>query len=152
AVRPSCHLSWTLLAGIGAVESNHGRFRGAVLRPDGTSQPRIVGVPLAGTSTERIADPDRGALDGDRTYDRAVGAMQFIPSTWKTWAVDADRDGRADPYDIDDAALAAAYYLCANGRDLGTADGWWNAVLSYNQVTRYASAVYANADRYGPAS
>ena len=147
--QPNCHLSWTLLAGIGAVESNHGRHGGANLLADGSSQPKIVGVQLSGATTERITDTDQGKLDGDPQFDRAVGAMQFIPATWKTWAVDADNDGKADPYDLDDAALSAAYYLCAGGRDLGTGSGWWSAVLSYNNLTPYATKVYAEADRYG---
>jgi membrane-bound lytic murein transglycosylase B len=78
-----------------------------------------------------------------------MGAMQFIPSTWKKWGTDADADGRADPYDLDDAALSAAYYLCANGRDLGTGEGWWQAVLSYNNLEQYADDVYQRANRYG---
>ena len=141
-----------MLAGIGAVESNHGRYRGAVLRPDGTTTPRIVGIPLDGTRSLRIADTDDGRLDGNRQYDQAMGPMQFIPSTWSRWATDADADRNTDPYDIDDAALTAGRYLCANGRNLALGRDWWSAVLSYNNVPRYASAVYARADRYGRAS
>jgi len=150
--QPNCNLSWTLLAGIGEVESDHGRHGDSRLNPDGTSEPRIVGVPLDGNRTELIPDTDQGALDGDRRFDRAVGAMQFIPSTWSRWAVDGDGDGRTDPYDLDDATLAAGYYLCANGRDLSTSGGWWNAVLSYNNLTPYADRVFAAADGYGRAS
>jgi hypothetical protein len=150
--QPNCRLSWTTLAGIGSIESNHGRHGGAQLMPDGSSQPRIVGIQLTGETTERITDSDQGRLDGDPLYDRAVGAMQFIPSTWAKWGIDADNDGRADPYDLDDAALSAGYYLCAGGRDLATGSGWWSAVLSYNNVGPYAAKVYAEADRYGRTS
>jgi hypothetical protein len=147
--QPQCHLSWTLLAGIGAVESNHGRHAGAVLRADGTSQPPVLGVPLDGSTTEYIGDTDHGALDGNAKVDVAVGPMQFIPSTWKRWAADADGDHRTDPFDIDDAALTAGLYLCASGRDLATGAGWWAAVLSYNHLTKYATKVYSETDRYG---
>jgi hypothetical protein len=147
--QPKCRLSWTLLAGIGSVETNHGRHAGAQLLPNGTTQPRITGIPLDGTTTDRITDTDDGKLDGNAQFDQAMGPMQFIPSTWQRWAADADGDKKADPYDIDDAALAAGYYLCANGRDLGTGSGWWAAVLSYNHITRYATKVYAESDRYG---
>jgi membrane-bound lytic murein transglycosylase B len=75
--------------------------------------------------------------------------MQFIPSTWTRYAVDADRDGVADPQDIDDAALAAATYLCAGGRDLSTVDGWWAAIMSYNNVSVYATNVFGAANDYG---
>jgi hypothetical protein len=84
ATDPSCGLHWSVLAGIGRVESNHGRFAGAVLGSDGRSRPPVIGIPLDGThDTALIPDTDRGLLDGDTVYDRAVGAMQFIPSTWE---------------------------------------------------------------------
>lgn len=55
-------------------------------------------------------DTDRGSLDRDPTYDRAVGPMQFIPGTWRRVGVDANGDGVKDPQDIGDAATAAAVY------------------------------------------
>jgi hypothetical protein len=149
--RPKCHLSWTVLAGIGAVESDHGRYH-AELQPDGTSLPPIIGVPLAGIGTERVGDTDHGALDGDRNVDRAIGPMQFLPGTWKAWAADADGDGKANPYDIDDAALSAANYLCAGDGDLATGAGWSAAVFSYNHIPAYVERVYNFADAYGRAS
>ncbi|HEX2771798.1 MAG TPA: lytic murein transglycosylase [Micromonosporaceae bacterium] len=150
---PGCHLSWTTLAAIGLVESNHGRANGAALAPDGQALPQIVGLPLDGQGgRQRIADTDRGQLDGDPVLDRAVGPMQFIPSTWLQAGLDADNDGANNPHDIDDAALAAANYLCGNGRDLATARDWWAAILSYNDVRRYAQSVFDAANRYGAAS
>jgi len=150
--KPRCRLSWTLLAGIGAVESNHGRYGGATLRPDGTSSRPIIGVPLAGVGVDLVRDTDGGTLDGDRVHDRAIGPMQFLPETWRTWSVDGDGDGRADPYDIDDAALAAGYYLCAGEQNLASGNGWSSAVFSYNHVPEYVERVYEFADAYGRAS
>jgi membrane-bound lytic murein transglycosylase B len=150
---PRCKLSWTLLAGIGKIESNHGRYGGASLLADGTSRPQIIGVPLNGSpGLMTIADTDGGRLDGDRAHDRAVGPMQFIPSTWARSGADANRDGREDPFNINDAALAAAGYLCSDGRDLTTSQGWTDAVLSYNHTAEYVRSVYGNADGYARTS
>jgi membrane-bound lytic murein transglycosylase B len=154
AEHPGCHLNWTTLAGIGSVESNHGRHGGTSLGPDGRAAPPIVGPPLDGSGGNKaIRDTDGGVLDGDRLWDRAVGPMQFIPSTWAHWGVRANGDGGApDPENIDDATLAAARYLCAGERDMTTGAGWWQAVLSYNNTTGYAQLVYRAAERYSQAS
>ena len=144
-----CNLSWVTIAGLARIESNHGRYRGAQVLPSGDVTPRIIGVPLDGTSGNRtITDTDGGALDGDRTLDRAVGPLQFIPSTWARWRSDGNNDGRADPNNIFDVALAAGRYLCAGGRDLATGEGWRSAVLSYNYSDEYGRRVYAAAQAY----
>ncbi|GAA1656039.1 hypothetical protein GCM10009765_01610 [Fodinicola feengrottensis] len=140
---PGCHISWTLLAGIGRAESDHGREGGAVLQPDGSSSKPIIGIQLTA-----IKDTDGGLIDGDKVYDRAVGPMQFIPSTWKLYAVDANGDGKADPFNINDASLASARLLCSDNRDLKTGVGWGAAVYSYNHLNSYVENVYKYADQY----
>ncbi len=150
---PSCHLTWTTLAAIGKVESGHGTANGATLTPSGQAFPHIVGLPLDGQGGRmRITDTDDGQMDGDPTYDRAVGPMQFIPTTWTSSGVDADNDGIKDPHDIDDAALAAANYLCGSSRNLQDPQDWWGAILSYNDVRRYAQDVFNAANDYGTRS
>jgi len=147
---PRCKLTWTTLAGIAKIESNHGRTNGALLQEDGKSLPAIVGPPLDGQSgRQAIPDTDGGTLDTDRTWDRAVGPMQFLPSTWKQVGVDADNDGVIDINDIDDASLTAAAYLCANGRDLSTLEGWNAAIHSYNVPEEYRAAVFNATNDYG---
>jgi hypothetical protein len=145
---PGCGIDWALLAGIGREESDHGQFAGAVLHVDGVSTPRIIGIPLNGSGTALIRDTDGGRLDGDTVYDRAVGPMQFIPSTWALYGVDANGDGVADVFNINDAALAAARYLCDAGGDLRTHAGQVAAILSYNQSDQYLAQVLALADAY----
>ena len=46
--------------------------------------------------------------------------MQFIPSTWALYGADGNGDGVADPFNIFDAAAAAAHYLCRAGGNLQT--------------------------------
>lgn len=146
---PSCHLTWATLAGIGRVESNNGQFAGAHLLPNGQESKPVIGVPLDGTGGVRdLPDSDQGRYDGDAVHDHAVGPMQFLPSTWIDYGVDASGDGKADPENINDAALAAANYLCVGGRDMGTASGWWSGLLSYNDSDEYGQKVFGLADGY----
>ncbi|MBW0092390.1 lytic murein transglycosylase [Pseudonocardia sp. KRD-184] len=153
AETPGCRLSWTTLAGIARVESDHGGLGRSQLGDDGRPEPRIVGVPLDGSSGVReILDTDGGALDGDTTYDRAVGPLQFLPTTWEVYGADGDGDGVRDPHQIDDAARGAAAYLCAEGRDTADGTGWWDGVLAYNRSGEYARLVWAAADRYAGAA
>jgi hypothetical protein len=98
---------------------------------------------LNGAGFAAIPDTDHGALDGDPVWDRAVGPMQFIPSTWRRWAADGNHDGIADPENVYDAGLAAGRYLCADGRDLSTAGGLQSAILSYNYSDTYLRLVSA---------
>ncbi|MGH1563940.1 lytic murein transglycosylase [Mumia sp. DW29H23] len=148
---PACRLGWTTLAGIGWVESQHGTLDGNALLADGRSREPILGPALDGS--EGVAalpsSPEDSAVHGDAVWDRAVGPMQFIGSTWARWGSDGDGDGSSDRTDIDDAAYAAARYLCSNGDDLTTGSGWTAAVRSYNHSDAYVAAVLAAADEYG---
>ncbi len=146
---PSCHITWALVAAIGRVESDHGRYGGNVLSAEGVATPGIFGLPLNGShDTALISDTDGGGYDHDPVYDRAVGPMQFIPSTWDIVGVDADGDGQKNPQDIDDAALATAVYLCAGSQDLGTTEGQKSAVFSYNHSEQYVALVLSIMNAY----
>ncbi len=149
AADPSCHIDWALLAAFGRVESNHARFGGNQLDAAGVAQPGIIGIPLDGTNgTARILDSDGGRLDRDGVYDRAVGPMQFIPSTWRSMGVDADRDGVKNPQDMADSATATAVYVCSGPGDLNRRDDLYRAIMRYNASDAYASKVTALAAAY----
>jgi membrane-bound lytic murein transglycosylase B len=75
----------------------------------------------------------------------AIGWMQFLPSTWEAWGVDANGDGVRDPYDPEDAIFAAARYLNASGMPTDT----YSAIFSYNHADWYVAEVLANASCYG---
>ena len=146
---PDCHLRWSLVAAIGQVESDHGRFGGATVLTDGTTSPRIVGIALNGRGdVAAIRDTDRGVFDGDKVWDRAVGPLQFLPSTWAVAGVDGDQDGNRNPFDFHDAALATASYLCAGAGDMRVRSEARAAVYRYNHSDAYVDLVLQIAAAY----
>ncbi|HWB68875.1 MAG TPA: lytic murein transglycosylase [Solirubrobacterales bacterium] len=76
----------------------------------------------------------------------AQGWMQFMPSTWESYGVDANGDGVKDPYNPEDAIFAAARYLSAAGMPADT----YNAIFAYNHADWYVAEVLSNADCYAP--
>jgi hypothetical protein len=113
-------LSWTVLAGIGKVESNHGR----------STAPGV----LTGTNTAGAAGPMQFGVGGK------------AGNTWAAYGMDGDLppDGVADVYHAPDAIYAAARYLCANGAQQNLEQ----ALLAYNHATWYVTEVLAQAQRY----
>jgi hypothetical protein len=149
AADPTCNLGWELIGAIGRVESDHGQYGGNSLGSDGVSTPGIYGPELNGQNgTQAIMDTDGGQLDHDTVYDRAVGPMQFIPSTWSSVKVDADGDGQRNPQDIDDASLATAVYLCSGTDDLSGRAGQQAAVFRYNHSQAYVDLVLRIMEAY----
>ncbi|MCT9088241.1 lytic transglycosylase domain-containing protein [Streptomyces sp. ASQP_92] len=144
--RPNCHLPWQLLGGIGKVESGHAN--GGRVDVNGTTLTPILGPVLNGAGFANITDTDGGAYDGDKVHDRAVGPMQFIPSTWASSGRDGNGDGVKDPNNVYDASLAAGFYLCGGGRDLAVKADLDKAILSYNQSQEYLTTVTTWFDFY----
>jgi hypothetical protein len=113
---------WTLLAGIGSIETDHGRSTAAGVQS---------GVNFAGC---------------------CAGPMQFLvtprPSTWDAYGVDGDHDGDKDVYDPRDAIPGAARYLKASGApgDLH------RAIFAYNHSEAYVQQVLAKMREYGASS
>jgi murein DD-endopeptidase MepM/ murein hydrolase activator NlpD len=77
----------------------------------------------------------------------AIGWMQFLPSTWASYAVDGNGDGRRDPFDPWDAIFTAARYLRTSGAPVD----WHRAVLAYNHAEWYFRQVADRARGYGAA-
>ncbi|MGZ5334789.1 MAG: lytic murein transglycosylase [Solirubrobacterales bacterium] len=74
----------------------------------------------------------------------AMGWMQFIPSSWQAYGVDANEDGRKDPYNPVDAICAAARYLKA----AGASEDLRRAIFAYNHADWYVDEVLLYANQY----
>jgi len=108
-----------VLAAIGKIETDHGRSRAP------------------------------GVRAGVNAYGCCAGPMQFNlrngpPSTWDTYGIDGNRDGRRSPYDPEDAIPAAARYLRASGAPAN----YRRAIYAYNHADWYVNDVLAQADAY----
>jgi soluble lytic murein transglycosylase-like protein len=75
----------------------------------------------------------------------AVGWMQFLPSTWKRYGVDANHDGRRDPYNPVDAIFSAARYLKAARAQTDVRQ----AIFAYNHADWYVDSVLMRASLLG---
>ncbi len=141
STQPGCGLTWNLLAGIGRIESGHASS--GRTDPAGTTTTPIFGPALDGTlpGNEVIKEADGG-------FVRALGPMQFLPSTWVHYAADGNGDGAADPHNVFDAALAAGKYLCSGGLNLRDAAQELRAVLRYNNSMSYAANVLSWSAAY----
>jgi murein DD-endopeptidase MepM/ murein hydrolase activator NlpD len=130
-------IDWVYIAALGKIESQHGLMNGGQVLADGDA-PGIYGIALDGThGTQAIRDTDDGHYDLDTTWDRAVGPMQMIPSTWEAYKVDGNGDGQMSPQNFYDAAAAAASLLKANGAP-GDMD---KAYRAYNNSAAYVTSV-----------
>jgi membrane-bound lytic murein transglycosylase B len=150
-ITDACDVEWETLAGIGQVESRHGQpDADHGIAPDGTVTPPIRGRALDGTGgTQTIPDTDGGELDGDPTWDRAIGPLQFIPTTWQELGRDGNGDGSADPDNLFDAALTAVAHLCLREPgDYDVRDQLRRALIAYNASGEYADEVMDWMDRY----
>ena len=142
---PGCGVSWNLLAGIGRIESSHAN--GGATDARGTAVRPIYGPVLDGSlpGNEIIVQSNAG---GRPNYARAMGPMQFLPGTWSRYASDGDGDGKADPQNLFDAALATARYLCSGGLNLRNQSQVLTAILRYNNSMAYAQNVMGWAAAY----
>ena len=93
---------------------------------------------------ERGVDPlgIRGSIYG------AIGLCQFMPSNLSSYGVDADKDGRVDPFVTKDAIYSIANYLNKHGWKCNIdREGKRQAVFAYNNSTVYVNTILAVADK-----
>jgi membrane-bound lytic murein transglycosylase B len=75
----------------------------------------------------------------------AFGMAQFIPSSYRKYAVDGNNDGIIDLFDFTDAFASIANYLQAYGWEKNNSEKNWNAVYAYNHCDDYVKAIFAYA-------
>lgn len=161
-----CAIDWATIAGISEVESIHGTLGNRFITANGSLSRPLLGVLLDGGASEadgvidpsvaaesgvtttsnfaRIPDSDGGLWDGSAEYDRALGPMQFLPSTWRRYGADGNGDDVNDPHNIYDASKGAALYLCAVAKEIDSGD--LNLRLrSYNDSQTYVNKVMDGA-------
>ena len=110
-------LPWSVLAGIGTVESDNGKS-------------------------------DAPGVHSGQNFAGAEGPMQFLPTTFAQYAVNADPGHPLGPYDPADAIYTAATMLCAKGARGGSPTGIEQAVFAYNHVQWYVTDVMSWAAKY----
>ncbi len=139
---PGCQISWTLLAAIGRVESNHGRFGGAAAR---LRRRLPSGDPRPAARRRRCLRRDRGQRQRRPGPRQGLGpgrGPDAVPAqTWQSVARDGDGDGKMNPDDIDDSALGSAVYLCGAGGSLADPAGMARAAFRYNHSDYYVQLV-----------
>ncbi|MEU4607583.1 bifunctional lytic transglycosylase/C40 family peptidase [Kribbella sp. NPDC023972] len=142
---PNCHgLRWQILAGIAQIESNNAA--GHAISEAGDVTPPIIGPALdgsgAGGNLTPVNDTDQGVWDRDTNFDRAVGVLQFIPSSWRVYGRDGNNDSIKDPHNVFDNAAGAVVHLCGTGdKDFSTPETLRQALYGYNQSWSYVSKV-----------
>ena len=150
-----CEVGWTTLAGIGWVESQHGTIGGRALRPSGRPSRPILGPALDGHGQFAAiqATPGSRAFHADWYWEHAVGPMQFLPASWRTWATDGDGDGSRRPgRPRRRGGHGRAVPLRRRRRPDHRGLGWQAAILSYNHAEEYVDAVRAAAMEYADRS
>lgn len=92
------------------------------------------------------AESGKAYITTVRSYAGAQGPLQFMPGTWRTYAVDGNGDGTADVYNAEDAIYGAAKLLAANGAASGNVH---QALLAYNHAEWYVQKVLNLAREIG---
>ena len=91
-----------------------------------------------------------GTLDVRDLYGSWAGAFgwaQFIPSSYRSLAIDGNGDGTINLYHAPDVIHSVAYYLSQGGYRAGSSARIKKALKSYNPSNEYANSIYALSRR-----
>jgi cell wall-associated NlpC family hydrolase len=115
----------------------------AALRPIWQAAGNAYGIPWEVLGAINKVETDFGRNLGPSSAG-AIGWMQFMPSTWARWGIDANGDGVADPNNPTDAIFSAARYLAGCGGQIDIT----RAVSCYNHSAVYVNEVLGLAGLY----
>lgn len=116
------------------------------LRPLYQAAAAQFGIPWQLIEAVHEVESGKSGSTGKRSYAGATGPMQFMPGTWRSYAVDGDGDGDADITDLTDAIYTGARYLANSGADEGRID---DALFNYNHSAAYVNKVKSIAIEIG---
>jgi cell wall-associated NlpC family hydrolase len=123
--------------------SQNGPMSFAALRSIWQAAGNTYGIPWEVLAAINKVETDFGQNLGPSSAG-AIGWMQFMPSTWARWGIDANGDGIADPDNPTDAIFSAAHYLAGCGGQFNISA----AVYCYNHATWYVNEVLGLAAMY----
>ncbi len=115
-------------------------------RPVYQAAAQQFGIPWQLIEAVHEVETGKSGSTAKRSYAGAQGPMQFMPGTWRAYAVDGNGDGEADITDVTDAIYTGANYLAKSGADEGRYD---DALFNYNHSTAYVSKVKTIAYEIG---
>lgn len=124
-------------------QKQSGAMSFAALRPIWQAAGNTYGIPWEVLAAINKVETDFGANLGPSSAG-AIGWMQFMPSTWARWGIDANGDGIADPNNPTDAIFSAARYLAGCGGQFDIV----RAVYCYNHASWYVNEVLGLASLY----
>lgn len=115
-------------------------------RPIYMDAARRFGIPWQLIEAVHEVESGKSGSTSKRSYAGAQGPMQFMPGTWRAYAIDGDGDGSADATNVVDALYGAANLLASSGAAEGNIDG---ALFNYNHAQWYVDKVKAVAYEIG---
>lgn len=100
-----------------------------------------------------LASKHGSDVRGRTAWQHTVGPLRMRSAIWNQLASRASGDGAApEVWNLGDAALTAARYLCGQPGSMRAGQGWWAAVVAYRQSVAHAQQVFTAAKRYGTAA
>ncbi|HZG73826.1 MAG TPA: lytic transglycosylase domain-containing protein [Chondromyces sp.] len=130
---------WELLAAHHRVETKFSTMDPMISPVGAEGHMQFMPCTFVGWSHPSCGGLGKGNIPEDEKTDPSVIAK------YGGYGVDANGDGKADPFDIEDAIFSAANYLRSNGAADGEVE---RAVFAYNRSDKYVEDVLFYVEEY----